>query len=209
MRLLGSVLSYLAQVHHIPFFTHEEFQANKFYQYIVEDAYYNFCAKQIGELDSMDHRAFVVERYLKNPAHLAEFQQVFDRFRAVGTHDHQLHEAASAALQLYTRHGSRSILDSIHFDILPEEEERDPSSADPRPLKPDQYFAFVWRKFDDIGRCLVDWIENDLGDMPGMVPPINCQLFDKPQSSITLNLDFEKDFFDMYLKVIIYLNTIE
>lgn len=133
--------------------------------------------------------------YLKN---LNGWNKCLRAFMPVTPEGQAIKKVAQTAWELHKAYPGRSIWQSIEPGLLyPECEER---------VCADYYLSFFWDSEDDLYYTLMENVNVSLQEYGATDEPVNCQIFDKPHSTVTLTLAFEQKLFELIDELCTVLN---
>jgi len=195
-RLLCSVFAYLHKTLEIDFYTEKRSYLNYNFEMMREMEYYGgeeSAEEFLQELDRIMKKGKRIQRIILEPDHLRLFRRRVKTYRPGDEASSALHRIARCAMELYTEYPGRSIMACIPAGIqhLPQDD------SGVTAIRGDQYLSFTWDLFDSLSEDMDEFINSDLQENIGTDEPMNWQIFDSPQSAITLSLDFEKRVFTL------------
>ena len=193
--LLQSIFAYLLLVVGIPLYTQR--QSYLCYQYDMVYDWYSTdeeidqqnWAELKQEFYQMLRVGKSLQRKLSKPYHLVAFENRLNDFEPKHKAETELKNLAAGFYKLYCDYPDQSVFDCLEEGLdSPETQERVTAS---------QYLSFIYDLESGIAYDFFNGINADLQECSIMDNPVAVQLFDKPQDSIKMNLDFPQRLFDL------------
>jgi hypothetical protein len=206
-RLLLSVFSYLYQIAGMPFFDGSSYIGST---YDMMEEWF------ISEPEEWDEETFkhhlqcyrtirqcskTLRTKISDPVHVRMFQKRLHSFVPVTKQETNLYKVATRIYELYMQFPDRGFMDRIYPGLItPEDDES---------IYVEQYFSFYWSDADWLNAQLMDVVNCDLQERGSIDQPVALQLFDKPQTKIDHDINYEKTLLDSICELADALNEIE
>jgi len=204
--VLLSVFAYLYQSVRIADYTSDDNYLYYTYErlrqwYKGDDGSDRQCIKELKAAISLAKRkGKAIFARLGRTLHLRTFAKRLAAFHPMDEYETAVQQVAEAFLGLSTRYPDRAIGHSfLEGFIEPEEIDR---------ISPDQYLSFIWDNNDIVSDDLIEYINNDLMEMPVMDEPLAMQFFNRPQQQPCHDLSFETELFQAIDSLIYLLNNL-
>jgi hypothetical protein len=207
--LLLSIFAYLHQVLRIDTFTDESSYLYYYYDMMRTPDFID-GRHDLEEIMDETTKAFKggkkIAKRMRQRVHLRDLEARTNSFRTTSPTTSTLHDLAVQATKLYRDYPDRSIHPSIPSYVEPPYDEY---QGENDPIQSQQYLSFCWEYDGVLAESVVEWVNLDLQEAMGCDEPLNYQLFDQPQTAISVSLDFEERVFALLSSLCYYLiNTL-
>lgn len=194
--LLCSILSYVHNILEIPFFTEPQSFILDNYQRMKDLEISDDEADSkgfVGEIDQALEQGRTIHTIIHSRSHLRAFKIRVGRYQPFDDRSKKLHDLAQRALSLFQEHPHASIFSFMRPGIvypLSDEYEN-------LPIQPDEYLSFVSDVDGEVADALFEYVNMDLQERTGTEEPLSYQLFDSPQTEVTVDLSFPRRAIDL------------
>ncbi|WP_234733422.1 hypothetical protein [Tellurirhabdus bombi] len=212
--VLDSIFSYLSEVVDIPRFTDEGTFIGSQYDWLEEQSDPAF-GSDMDEDEAMGYLAMIKTDmangkacfdHFRKPVHLKNFGKRIQSLAASSSLDKQLKQVAQRFYRMYQEYPDRSILPSVKWDAFIEELEAPDGGG---MIDLDKYLSFVYEDQGVIYDYAIQSLDCDLSENLQQNMPKAWQLFNEPQQTIDLSVDFEQGLFESILDLYDYLLALE
>lgn len=203
--LLLSIFAYLHQVLQIDTFTDESSYLYYYYDMMRTPDFID-GRHDVEEIYDETTKAFEggqkIAKRMRQKVHLKELEARTKAFRPANPAAYELKALAIRTTKLYQDYPDRSIHPSIPSYVEPPYDEH---QGENDPVQSQQYLSFFWEADGILTDSVIEWVNLDLQEAMGCDDPLNYQLFDEPQSTISVSLDFEERVFALLSDLCFYL----
>jgi hypothetical protein len=144
--------------------------------------------RQFAELDLMKVAGDMLLPEIKAPFDLQTWQQQLTQHPETDKRGRELVEVANEFLKLFKDYPSRTIKDTMHYELHEE-------SEDDYAIYWENYISFYWSGEDTLQQMLFEMVNNEFQEMGYQEEPVAIQWFDTPQEKPYHDFDFETRLF--------------